>query len=538
MKATTEDEAEVPTTELGRERAGRGGIYVLGAKAFFIVAGFVQQTLLQRLLGDATYGALSRVFAASNIPNNVMVSSSTQGVSRAIAGAPGNETATLRLTMRVHVLVSLVVALSFAASAPLIANFQHAPHILAPLWVMSGVLAIYGVYAALVGYLNGRALFSKQASLDILAATLRTIALLAFGLMATRMSASAVLGATAGMATAIGCVFALAIAWVLRDALRISRDSKTVVSTAYPEAASVAPLSAGKYLRGLLPVIGAQAFTSALMQADILLLGNFLAPVDAASAKSADEWIAAYRGAQLFAFLPYQLLFSVTQVLFPLLARARASGTPAEVAELVTRGARIGVVVLTMLVSVVAALPSSLLRFAYTDVLASRGTEALRALAPGQACFAIMGLACTVLVSLGYELRALALTGAALVLVTTSAYVFASHAPFGAEATAATARATSLALGITAVAAILVVRKTAGAFAPPKTIVAGVAIVAIFWFGGRYIPALPRGLTLLAAPAIVAASAALLFAAGALKKSDITMLLATLRRKKSRTKTA
>jgi len=280
-------------------------------------------------------------------------------------------------------------------------------------------------------------------------------------------------------------------------------------------------------------VIGAQAFTSALMQADILLLGNFLAPVDAASAKSADEWIAAYRGAQLFAFLPYQLLFSVTQVLFPLLARARASGTPEEVAALVTRGARIGVAVLTVLASVVAALPASLLRFAYSDVLAGRGTEALRALAPGQACFAIMGLACTVLVSLGYELRALALTGAALVLVTTSAFFFASGASFGAEATAATARATAIALGIAAVGAVFVVRRTAGAFAPPRTLISGAVIVAIFWFGGRYVPALPRILTILAAGVVATIAGALSFVTGSLMKSDVSALVAAVRKRRA-----
>jgi len=49
------------------------------------------------------------------------------------------------------------------------------------------------------------------------------------------------------------------------------------------------------------------------------------------------RWVAVYRACQLFAFLPYQLLFSVTQVLFPMLAKANREEGPERVAELVAR---------------------------------------------------------------------------------------------------------------------------------------------------------------------------------------------------------
>ena len=508
------------TEETSATKAASGGVYVLFAKVFFVATGFVQQTLLQRFLGDETYGALSRVMASSNIPNNVMVASSTQGVSRAIASAHGSELATLRLTTRVHVTVSLVVAVMFALAAPVISWTQNAPHILGALWVMAPVLAVYGIYAALVGYLNGRALFAKQASLDVLAATLRTIGLLAFGLLATRFSTSAIVGATTGAAAAIACVFALAIFWVWRDATRSLAVGRNAT-----------PLELRVYCLGLLPVIGAQAFTSALMQSDLLLLGHFLKP-PVESPHAPDVWVAAYRGAQLFAFLPYQLLFSVTQVLFPMLAKTKVSGTPADVAALVTHGARVGVVVLTMLVCVVATLPASLLRFGFTEGLAVRGTETLRALALGQGCFALLGLACTVLVSLGYERRALLLTGTALALVLLSTFAYASRAEFGADMSLATARATSAALAAAALAGIVVVRFSAGAFAPWRTLIVSVALVGTFWTMGHWVPMLPRPLTVLAAGAVFATAGAALFVLGELKKSDIMTLVDAIARRR------
>jgi hypothetical protein len=58
---------------------------VHGAKVYFIVTGFIQQPLLNAVSGGADYGALSRVLAPSNVLNNVIVASSTQGVSRTVA---------------------------------------------------------------------------------------------------------------------------------------------------------------------------------------------------------------------------------------------------------------------------------------------------------------------------------------------------------------------------------------------------------------------------------------------------------------------
>src|SRR5207253_6332096 len=113
--------------------AGRGGIFVLGAKVFFIITGFIQQPLLKLVLGDADYGALSRVLAPSNIANNVVVASSTQGVSRTVAPAGDQHREALRATMRVHSVVAIIAAILLAGAAPLVASFQHASEVTAPL---------------------------------------------------------------------------------------------------------------------------------------------------------------------------------------------------------------------------------------------------------------------------------------------------------------------------------------------------------------------------------------------------------------------
>src|SRR3954453_23643558 len=115
------------------QKAGRGGLAVLGAKVFFIATGLLQQALLPRAIGLADYGALSRVLAVSNVFNNVVVASSTQGVSRTVAAAGTAEREALRATLRVHLIIAIVAASLLGLAAPLVAYFEHAPDVLVPL---------------------------------------------------------------------------------------------------------------------------------------------------------------------------------------------------------------------------------------------------------------------------------------------------------------------------------------------------------------------------------------------------------------------
>jgi stage V sporulation protein B len=509
------------------QKAGRGGLAVLVAKVFFIGTGLLQQALLPRAIGLADYGALSRVLAVSNVFNNVVVASSTQGVSRTVAAAGTAEREALRATLRVHGVIALLAGVILAVASPLVAYFEHAPDVLAPLLVMTGVLVIYGVYAPLVGYLNGRGMFTRQASLDVVAATLRTAALLGIGwLFATRAGTLAaalatspgVLGATVGAVFASLGVFLIALQW-----------TGTGTKTLGARPAGVP--NARAYIALILPVMIAQVFTNGLMQADIILLGRYLslsAPAATGtltSAQAANEWVAVYRACQLFAFLPYQMLFSVTQVLFPMLARAKAEDGGARVAELVRRGCRIGAIVCGMLVVVVLAMPGSLIKFAYGPEVALRGIAALRTLALGQAAFAMLGLATTVLVSLGRERHALAITAVALALLAGTCVIVIPLAPFGEAQLVATATATTTALFCALVVGVIAVRKIAGAFVPLKTALrVGLCVAAAFAVGG-VMPMFSKVLTPVVATGVVIAYLVALVVTGELGKDDLALIV-------------
>lgn len=512
-------------TDEGAKRAGRGGLFVLGAKVFFILAGLVQQALLPKALGLAGYGALSRVLAASNILNNVVVSSSTQGVSRAIAGAAGRERAAFAVARRVHVPLAIAFAVLLLGMAPVVAWYEKAPHIRTPLFAMAGVLAIYGVYAPLVGALNGSRRFDRQAALDVTAAALRTLGLVGLGWLVARSGGSGVLGSVLGAVGAAAVVFLVALRWV-------GADGRGLPAGAPGDADGVG--SPRAYFLGILPVILAQACTNALMQADILVLGRYLSASATGDdpVKAADEWVAVYRACQLFAFLPYQLLFSVTQVLFPTIAKVRAEGTREDLARVVERGGRLGAIVCGLLVSVVVALPGSLLRFAYDATVAERGKDALHVLALAQAAFAILGLGTTVLVGISKEVSALVITVVALGLVLLLSTTGVPRAEFGGAQLMVCAACTAAALALALAVTVVVVRRATGAFVPWLTAARVSVAVGGAWALGSLTPITGRVTTMALAAAVGAAYVVALVVTRELKGEDLAMVRAILGRKK------
>ncbi len=498
------------------KRAGIGGVAVLGAKVFFILSGFVQNALLPRFIGRPAYGALALVLAPANIVNNVVVAGSTQSASRAVAGAPGNEDAAQRAAMRVHVPLAIAAGLLFALAAVPISRFEHAPYIAAPLMAMSAVVLFYGLYAPLVGVLNGRGLFVRQAMLDALFATMRTAGLLGVGWLFLHAGRSGALGSTVGFALA-----ALAIATVASLMVRV----KTV-----PKIADV--LAGSRYLAVFVPLAVAQLFTNALMQVDIILLGRFLH--EGGPANEADEWVAAYRACQLFAFLPYQLLLSLTQILFPMLARAKAEGDSAGVRAYVSRGARLGAIAGGMMVAVIAGMPETAIRFAYDADTAARGASTLRILALGQGAFAMLGIGCTVLSSLGRERISAALTALAAAGAASVCAIIVPMRGFGDAQLHGTAVSMAVVLALALGVCAVIVSRVAGAFVPLLTAARAALALAIVVALGTRVPAVSRVLAPVVGIALASAYATVLVVTGEIRAADLRWIREALSRARSR----
>jgi len=505
--------------------AGRGGVAVLAAKVFFLVVGFVQQPLIRLVVGIADFGALAQALVVANTVNNVVVSSGTQGVSRAVAAAPGHEDEALRAALKVHVPLAFVVAAVMAAAAPAYARFERASDVVPPLLVLAGVALLYGLYAPLIGYLNGRNRFGRQAALDVTFGTLRTLGLIGIGYAFVHRGLSGVLGTTFGWVAAAACIVPLAV-----RSTGIGRP----IDPAAPRPHGVPGSRA--YLAMLFPIAGAQLCTNILTQMDMALLGRFLGVSAGAHGAAGDvardsvkSWVGIYRECQTFAFLPYQLLFSITLVLFPMLARARAERDEDAVRSYVARGSRLAAIFCGLLVGVIVAMPESMLAFAY-PADAARGAEVLRIMALGQAAFAMLGIATTVLTSLGNERVSAIVTLGAVVAVASACAAFVPDAEFGHMQLVRSAEATAVALFATLAVGGIVVRKTTGAFVPAATIARVTVALAGCVGVGLVMPRVGR-LTPVVAMFVAGGYIAALVAMREIGKGDVATIRGMARRK-------
>ena len=500
--------------------AGRGGLAVAFAKVFFIVVGLVQTVALKSILGLDAFGALSSALAAASITYNPIVSTSIQGVSRGVAqSSPEDEPATIWRTFRVHAALAVPIGVLFFVGSWPICWLLGMPHVRLTMQILSGVVVAYGLYAPLVGVMNGRKHFVGQAAFDVGFAVMRTVGLLGCGWLAVRVWHRGPEGAAAGFALAAVVICVVAMLYI-----GVGRKGE-------------GGLPARAHLGFILPLAAGQLLLYLLFQADGLLLRGISAHAAAGAGlplEAADPLVGAYRAAQLFCFLPYQLLLSITFVIFPLLAKAHHDGLFDDVREYVRTGIRLALVIAGAMVSVNSGLSGRLLALVFGADTAALGTDAMQVLSLGFGAFAIFGILTTVLNSLKRERTAAVLTFAAFILVLVLGFALVSGRGFGPHLLRWMAVSTSIALTAVTVGGAVFVRRAAG------SVVAGLSLVRIGGATagavavGRMLPDLgltglaDKGLTLVYAGVVAACYALILFVIRELRATDLAMVRAVL----------
>lgn len=471
-----------PADAVVRESA-RGAALITFAKLWFMATGFLQPLALTRLLGPEGYGLYGVVLSSISIVNNVVVSGSIQAMSRAVI--QGGDRA-LRRALVLHAALGATLGLALFASADLLgATLLRDPAVPRLLRVAAVVVADYSVYAALVGAFNGRRRYGAQAALDITFSTLRTG--LIVGLAARGLGA---FGAVAGFAVASAAILVLALALTLPDLRGEPRDP------------GLEPLPAERgdfaraYGRYFAPVLAYQLALNLVLQGDTLLF-KALAARAGHDVAAVNALLGVYKAAQNFAFLPYQLLLSVTFVLFPVVSRATLEGDRATTERFVVGALRFSAIALGAMLAVLAGLSRGVLGLAYQSTYET-GAIALRNLALGQGAFALLVISATIVLAAGRTRAATALMGVTLVGVAAgdvAGMTLASDPLVGVSL------GTALGQGLGLAAAAWFMRAEFGGFVSGKTFlrVAGAALAAAL--SARALPLHGKVGTLLAAAA-------------------------------------
>ncbi len=503
------------------QKAGRGGLAIAVAKLYFIVVGLGQQIALPIIIGAGGYGALSRVLGLASIAYNPIVQTSIQGVSRAVAQTPDDEQpATIRRTLLIHAVLAVVAGAGFFFLAPSVASWTAAPHAVVGLRIISGVLFFYGLYAPLVGVMNGKKRFVAQAAFDMAFATIRTVGLVLGGYWLAKSRGLGPEGALGGFVLAAGLIAMAAGAFI-----GIGRRGAGGPSIK-EHLAFVAPLLIGQVLLNM------------LLQADLQLVGRFASDAAAASGldrSEGDVLVGAYRATQLFCFLPYQLLMPVILVLFPMLATALRDGDPETVAKYVRTGVRLALVLAGLMVSVTSGLSGPLLGlvFGKTPEYAELATRSMQVLTIGFGAFAIFGVLTAVLNSLKRERAAMLATAVAVGLVVATAVSIVPGTEFGPSILERTALSTSVGLAAATVATVVLVYRTAGTVVSPLSAARVIGAMAATIVIARQLPVGGKMATIGFSAVVGAIYVVLLLVTGELGRADLESVKAIVARRRS-----
>lgn len=446
--ATPSNAQAVAAPADNRRSLGRGGALLSGAKLYFIVLGLAQQIVLSWTLQDA-YGALRGALSPASITYNPVVGAGVQGLSRAVSRARAEEESGVLVgsALVAQIALGALLAAAFFLCAPLLAAWLHSPHLVGSLRILSVVVFCYGIYAPLVGVLNGEHRFFSQAALDVLSATLRTLALFGGAYWFRNAGPMAgVEGACSGFA--LVAVLMCGVAWM----------------TARVRTPSWSWGAIQRHLAFVVPVFASQGVLNMLLQADTNMLRRFAAAAavrDGLDVTRADSIVGAYSAGQLFALLPYQVLIGVSFILFPLLSEFHARSERSKVAALVQGGVRIALLVTGMIVAVTVGLPHALLRLVFPPQFADQGALSMAYLCAGFGFFALFGVFTAILNSVGRQWQSLLTTAVALGAVLIGNWYMLSSSHFDSSLLSRTAVSTSLGMIVaTLFAAGLVWRET------------------------------------------------------------------------------
>ncbi len=496
--------------------AGRGLILIAGAKVYFIVTAYAVHFVLPRLLGSpAVYGLFKQGMNMASILNNIMIAATVQAVSKFVSEDEDNAPATLRQALRIQIVVGGVLAGAMFSLAPFVAGgLLRDPQVTPLLQIASSVVLAYAVYAALVGSLNGRRLFRTQAGLDATFSTLRT-----GGILTAAALGFGALGSMAGWAGA--AVAVMLIALVLGGTGRNGTG---------------APL--GRWLAFMAPLWAFHASLNGILLIDVLVLKSTLTDLAVAggmearaAADLANEYVGWYGAAQNFAFVPYQLMLSLTFVVFPLISRATSQGDTAAARQTIQAAMRFALLLLVGVAAPIGGAADGVMTLVYPAEYMP-GSGALGVLVFGAAALALFVITATALSAAGRPGVSLAIGVVGLAAVVVGNVVWVRAVGIDGRATiAAAAAGTSTGMAIALVLGGFVIKRAFGGFMPPLSVLRALLGGAAAFAVARYLP--HTGLmAVVALAAGFTAYLATLAATRELNAADREMLARILRRKR------
>lgn len=447
---------------------GRGFLVIAGAKLWFMVTGAVVALGLPTVFdmteanGEASFGIYGIVTNWVSIFNMVMIGGTLQAVSKLVSEVPGRAPGVARQAIRVQLWIGVPIAVLYVLLSPSMAGFLNDDGLTPYLRLSGGIILMYAFYAIFVGYLNGRKLFTYQATLDIVFATLKTVLILAAVFLGL-----GVMGAIGGFVTTSVILCGLAGAWVWRI---VAKSEHQALEPDERKALR-------KRLLGYM--IAVMAYTlvlNGIIRADLLILKAQagatdlgLLPADAA-AEFSNRLAGVYTAMANVARLPYQAVIAITFVIFPVISQATFEGDKDATKRYIRQTLRYSSLLVAGMVVALIAEREALVSALYPGVYA-HGASALLWLGLAMLAFAFMFVSTTMLIGAARPMESLAIASFTLAAAVGANLLALRELEPGWDMLVNAAMATAIATTAGAIAAAGVLWRRYQAIMPWKTAV-------------------------------------------------------------------
>jgi O-antigen/teichoic acid export membrane protein len=390
--------------------AGRGTIYITAAKIWFMVSGYGIAFTLAHLLTDENYGIYRIVINTVSIINAVIVTGTYQTVSKYVSQEPEKADSIKWKALGLQVYVGGAATLGFFLLAPVVASLLNDTRLTGWLRLASLITLSYSFYSVYTGYFNGKKSFGVQAGLDITYSTLKLVFIVSLAWLGFGVS-----GSVGGFALAAGCVLGLS-AIMARGGDR-KGDARA------------------SQLFGFQSYVLLLTFVLTLLQrVDLMLIKALSSP----GAKTASENAGYYSAAMDIANITYQVIVSVTFVIFPLVSQSTFADDRVRTQSYISSTLRYTLMIMALTATLFSACASGVLRVIYRETYQA-GSPALRIVAFGMLFFGLLYVVTTIISASGQPKVSLLFAVITLVLSTTlNALLIPSRGLAGA-ATATTA---------------------------------------------------------------------------------------------------
>lgn len=369
--ATEESKPTASTDNIARI-AGRGTIYITAAKIWFMVSGYGIAITLAHLLTDENYGIYRVVINTVSIINAVIVTGTYQTVSKYVSQQPEKADSIKWKALKLQIYVGGAATAGFFLLAPVVASLLHDPRLTGYLRLASLITFAYSFYSVYTGYFNGKKDFGIQAGLDITYSTLKLVFIVLLAWLGFGVN-----GSVGGFALAAGCVLCIS-AMIAR-----AGDRKGDVR-------------AGHLFKFQSYLLLFTFVLTLLQRVDLMLIKALSSP----DAKTASENAGYYSAAVDIANITYQIIVSVTFVIFPLVSQSTFENDRRRTQGYISNTLRYTLMVMALTATLFSSGASRVLRVIYRDTYQA-GSEALRIVAFGMLFFGLLYIVTTIISASG-----------------------------------------------------------------------------------------------------------------------------------------